>query len=450
MKLRVLLLALLAFTTVRAEPFRDGDRWTAVGDSITHSGTYHAWICLFYATRFPTLKLSLDNAGISGDSARGALQRYPWDIQPRKATVATVMLGMNDVSRSLYDGENPGPEILAKRETALETYRKNLSLLTKQLQSDGTRVVLMTPSPFDETAESDRPRQTGVNGALSQCADFMKNLAQETGATVLDLHGPLNELNGKLQASNPKASIVGADRIHPAPPGHFAMAYFFLKAQGAEGPVSEVEIDAASGKLIKAENAEVSGLKSGTNGIEFQCSEKALPYPIPDEVRPALEWVPFQEEFNQEILRVTGLPEKPHTLFIDGQRIAELPAEKLSGGVNLAEFKNTPQYQQASKVLDLVKKRQALAASGDRGIAYVENAFLSDLPRPISFDTAKEKLEARLAKLDEKKDAYNIGSIKRYFVAKPNEAQTRTELAELADAIYAAAQPVSHTYSLVP
>jgi len=450
MKLRILFFALLAFATVRAEPFRDGDRWTVVGDSITQSGTYHTWIHLFYATRFPTQKLSVENAGISGDSARGALQRYPWDIQPRKATVATVMFGMNDVSRGLYDGENPGPEILAKREAALETYRKNLALLTRQLQSDGARVVLVTPSPFDETAESDRPRQTGVNGALSQCADFMKNLAKETGADVLDLHGPLTELNSKLQVSNPKASIVGADRIHPAPPGHFAMAYYFLKAQGTEGVVSEIEIDAASGKLIKAENAEVSGLKSGINGIEFQCLEKALPYPIPDEVRPALEWVPFQDEFNREILRVTGLPEKPHTLFIDGQRIAELPAEKLSEGVNLAQLRNTPQYQQASKVLELAKKRQALTVSGDRGIAYVENAFLSDLPRPISFDTAKEKLEARLAKMDEKKDAYNIGAINRYFAAKPNEIQTRTELAELADALCAAAQPVSHTYSLVP
>ena len=33
--------------------FRDGDRVCLIGDSITHSGTFHSHIFLYYATRFP-------------------------------------------------------------------------------------------------------------------------------------------------------------------------------------------------------------------------------------------------------------------------------------------------------------------------------------------------------------------------------------------------------------
>ncbi len=448
MKLRILLFTLLSLAIANAETFRDSDRWSVVGDSITQNGSYYAWVYLYYATRFPDRKLDVENGGISGDTADGALRRYAWDIQPRKATVATVMFGMNDVHRGTYVLENPGPEMLASRESALENYRKNLKELAGKLMADGTRVVFVTPSPFDETVEVALPRQTGVDGALSKCADFMKQLAAETGATVLDLHGPLNEINHRLQAADPMATIIGPDRIHPAAPGHFAMAYFFLKGQGAPGVVSEVDIDAATGKVVKADNAEVTGLTSAADGIEFHCLEKALPYPIPEEARPALAWVPFHDDLNREILRISGLTGTSHTLSIDGQRIGDFRTEELANGVNLAKLKNTPQSRQAAGVLALVKKWREISANGDRGVAQVEHSHLKDLVHPVSFNDAKPKLEALLATLDEKKDSYNIAIIKRYLLVKPKESQSQTELAEIADAIRAAAQPVSHTYRL--
>jgi len=449
MKLRTLLLSLLSLATIHAEPFKDGDRWEVVGDSITQNGSYHAWVYLFYATRFPDRKLDVENGGISGDTAGGALQRYAWDIGPRKASVATVMFGMNDVSRGLYDAANPTPEILAKRESALEDYRKNLTELTKKLKADGTRVVLVTSSPFDETVDSASPRQTGVDGAIGKCADFMKKLASETGAAVIDLHGPLDELTRLLQAADPKATILNPDRIHPAAPGHFAMAYFFLKGQGAPGVVSEVDIDAASGKVTKAENATITGLTGGDKGIEFQCLEKALPCPVPDEALPALDWVPFQDDLNREILRVSGLKGDSYTILIDNQQIGDFKAEELKQGVNLAKLKNTPQARQAAGVLAQVKKWQGLSAD-NRKITQVEGWLLKDLPHPISFDAAKSKLELLLPSLDEKKDAYKIGTIKRYLQIKPNEIQTEARLAELANAIRSAARPVPHSYSLSP
>ena len=121
-----LLLALVAAVSLRAAApspaFQTDDRWAAVGDSITHSGSYHHWIQLYHLTRFPNRPLELANCGISGDSAAGALRRYPWDIAPHRATVATIMLGMNDVTRALYTAEPPTAEVLEKRAAALAAY----------------------------------------------------------------------------------------------------------------------------------------------------------------------------------------------------------------------------------------------------------------------------------------------------------------------------------------
>ena len=50
-----------------APMFTNGDRVAFIGDSITHDGTYHAFIYDFYLTRFPGRRVAFLNCGISGD-----------------------------------------------------------------------------------------------------------------------------------------------------------------------------------------------------------------------------------------------------------------------------------------------------------------------------------------------------------------------------------------------
>ena len=49
--------------------FESGNIICFLGDSITHGGQYHEFLQLFYATRYPNLKLTFLNCGISGDNA---------------------------------------------------------------------------------------------------------------------------------------------------------------------------------------------------------------------------------------------------------------------------------------------------------------------------------------------------------------------------------------------
>ena len=143
---------------------------------------------------------------------------------------------------------------------------------------------------------------------------------------------------------------------------------YFLKAQGLAGDeVSSVSIDAYHSSVITHKNCKISKLKKNGTDLTFDYLAYALPYPL-DSIsrsgwgnkrsqRGAMRLVPFMEEFNQERFQVTNLEKGMYRLTIDNQFIDNLSSEKLANGVNLADYPNTPQYQQAAKIMYLNEER---------------------------------------------------------------------------------------------
>jgi len=63
---------------------RDGDVVCFVGDSITHDGLYHKILSDVVTLRDPARRVRWVNAGISGDSAGGAVGRFDRDVAPHR------------------------------------------------------------------------------------------------------------------------------------------------------------------------------------------------------------------------------------------------------------------------------------------------------------------------------------------------------------------------------
>ena len=118
-----------------AQPFASGDTVALVGDSITHGGAYPDYLYLFYATRFPQRKITFFNCGISGDTADGTLKRLDGDVLSHKPMVATLMLGMNDVSRNLYDEGKSGPDVEKQRAAAIARNAANMHKIAERLSA---------------------------------------------------------------------------------------------------------------------------------------------------------------------------------------------------------------------------------------------------------------------------------------------------------------------------
>jgi lysophospholipase L1-like esterase len=448
--------ALIALTSLcgfaEAPKFEDGDRVCFIGDSITHQALYHTQILLFYATRFPQMRLEVWNSGLAGDTAAGAVRRYAWDIAPHKPTVATIMLGMNDVSRHLYAEGKAGPQIEAQRQKAIDDNIANMGKLASLLAKDGTRLIFITPSLFDQTGNQKTEKLEGVNDALKACGDASRKLAARYKAGRVDFNGPMEALNKTGQAKDPGFTIIGGDRVHPGPVGHLVMAYLFLKAQGISPTVADMAIDAQQRAVLKQDNCEISALSLTNGTLSFTCLEKALPFPSDASNEKALELVPFTADLNRETLKVTGLPEDKYELLIDGLPVLKTNATALTDGLNLAMLKNTPQYRQALRVQQLIAERAVVEGRKLRTFAQIEHLFFSPL-KDRSPEIERKVLEENLAsmrKTDNIWNRYRIGVIESYQKLLPEKASLEQQSAELFAKAFAANKPQVHLFALCP
>lgn len=433
------------------KPFENGDRICFVGDSITHGGQYHNQIAIFYATRYPDRTIAMFNCGISGDSATGALKRLDWDILANTPSVATVMLGMNDVGRNDYGKENPDKNLLARREANLKRHEENMRGLVKGLRDAGAQVILITPSIYDQTAQGQTPNLFGVNDALGLCAEKAKALAAEMHCTVVDFHAPMTMLNAKIQEASPTATIVGKDRVHPGIEGHLLMAYLFLKAQGVSGVVSKVGLDAASGSVTASENCAVENVAASAEKVAFSCTANALPFPLPDKCDLTLSLVPLVNELNQETLTVTNLSAGDYTLMIDKKKVGTYSAEQLAAGVNLAENKETPQYKQARDVASLCGQRHNLVANKLRRFIQIETSLRGRPDLDINDLAAVSKvLDEKTEELKKKNQLtpYYEQIYQQYKTEKPKQAEFEAEVRTINEKLRTANKPVKREYVL--
>lgn len=436
--------------------FQPGERWCAVGDSITHGywgdsltdgGRYIYFVNLYYQTRFPDRRIDLFNCGIGADTAPGAVRREKWDILVHKPTVVSIMLGMNDMFFPDYAPEKNTPQDEEARQASYEKYCENMRKLVGDLQAEGVRVILITPSIFDDTAELGSPPFDGAGAGLQKFARFVMELAEENHCALVDFNGPMTRINRQQQETDPKFTIVGSDRVHPETVGHFVMAYQFLKAQGAPVYVSRMGVDASDGKVIREANCEISDIRRG-EGVSFTCLEHALPFPVSEKAKPALDLVPFIDNLNREELSVSGLKPGRYSLSIDGIRIGEYDSSDLENGINLAVETSTPQYKQALSVMKLNHELLNVTATNIRRFAMVEHIFYGrESVAPVTLAEAKPKLDELIS---EWKGEGWSGYVKDYMKDKPREAEFYSRADKLAQEMRRAAQPIEHKYVLKP
>jgi len=431
--------------------FNANERWCVTGDSLTHSGFYHEYIHLYYATRFPESRLELFNCGINGNKASSILTRLENDVLVHQPTLISILIGMNDVGQ-MFPADKTDEYRREERAKDVAAFGVNMKSLLTRLQKTGIRTLLITPPLYDETLVD--PAVCLVNrghqGALVQCAAIVRELAADFGMAVIDWNQALADWNARLQKDNPAATLVGLDRVHPGEMGHFVMAYEFLKAQGAPREVSRIAVDALTAQPGNLANCTISRIMKAPGIIGFECREKSLPFPVPTACRAALEFLPFMDELNREMLQVEGLDAGSYQVRIDGINVQAYSAEQLRTGVNLAVEVSTPQYRQAQTVQELTARRAHIYRTHLRCIAEMEWGFLE------SVDRAGKSLDELKAILDEKIEKekgmpwYDFckGQAVLYVNSKPHEESYQREVEILLDQINSINKPQPHYFEV--
>ncbi len=360
------------------------------------------------------------------------------------------MLGMNDVERQWY-GPNPtsDADTLKYRKNALNLYKKNYEIIIKYFLSKNIKVILERPTIYDETAIIPMENNLGVNNALNICAAYGDTLATKYNLPTVDYFTIMSKINKKMQLKDPSFSITGTDRIHPNHTGNLVMSYQFLKTDEAPKYVSKIIIDNNVKKSTsESYNCKIESISKLETGIRFSVKENALPFPTIEEQKTGLQLVPFTDELNVELLKVTNLPKGRYQLKIDDILINSFSEDQLNKGINLVEYNKTPQYQQAQEVLNVLNELWELE-SHLRGMKFIEYLpFYKGIKNKDDFQEVEVYMDSAFI-AHNYTDPYYYSQLKKFIAHKPNEEEYKRESDLLRDKAYKIAQPVEHTFELI-
>ena len=430
----------------KADLFKDGDRVCFIGNSITHSGSYHSLVYLFYLTRFPERKIDVFNCGISGDNVERTLKRFDKDIALHKPTIATIKLGTNDINRSLYVNSTPAMDTVKLKTDII--YKSNIKELVRKLDSIHTKIIFLTPAYYEEKPMPDLSTALGLNKSFEKYGLFLDSLSVKYKSGIVDFHQIMDSISIARQLIDSNFTLNRMDRIHPENSGHFVMAYGFLKALNVSPYISKTVIDIKYKKVVQSSNCKVSGLKIRKNEITFRNFEKSLPFPVG--VYPKdTTLLPFTQLFNRELLQITGLsPNKKYMLTIDTIQIAEFTGKQLQIGINLALLPTTPQAIQAEKIAVLNEKRRQTASSY-RDIKLVEFNNLKPSDLILNSEQLKEIFDKRLKGYEGKSNyGYWKNQFSNYIENASKQNDYLNEIEKLVEEIYSINKPISHSYTL--
>lgn len=434
--------------------FKEGNSVVFLGNSITDGGHYHSYIWLYYMTRYPNMDLRIMNAGIGGNTVLDMYKRLDGDVCSKNPSTLVVTFGMNDSGYLEYNGED-GARF--GEEKYSETY-ENFKLLERRLQKlSGTKIVMMGGSPYDETARiENNTALKGKNDVMQRIIAFQRKSAEEHNWDFLDLNTPMTTINRRFQQSDPTFTICGLDRIHPENDGHMVMAYLFLKEQGLNGDVvADFAVNASNKSVIRSTNCEISNIRGNKGTLSFDYLAYALPYPLDTIPRgwnitktqaDAIKYVPFMEEMNREVIKVSDLEKGDYKMFIDGEEIGTWSSAELFKGVNLAAETKTPQYHQALSIMHLNEVRWDIERNF-RDYAWIQFNFFQD--KGLLFANNRASIEA----LD--KETGNDGWLRMQrdnyvkMMHQPFREIREAEMEMIISKIYEINKPVKRTIVLI-
>jgi lysophospholipase L1-like esterase len=333
---------------------KKGDRLAICGDSITEQKQYSLILETYLTACLPELEITCRQFGWSGERAGGFLKRMQNDVLRFKPEIATTCYGMNDFSYVPYD------------EAIAAEYRNNQAELVRLFQENNCRVILGSSGIIDSVphwVKTAKGTQQDLNLALSRFRNITVDLAKKHQTGFADIYQPmlLADLEAK-QKFGPEFKVAGKDGVHPGWAGQVIMARAFLLAMGIDGAIGTITWDEATDKATASSGHQVLACNKGTLSLR----STKLPFsPGPgdatrdDSIRAGMDLVPFDDELNRFILKVTSPTAAAYTVTW-GTVSKNFTAADLTKGISLAkEFDQHPLVPAFQAVWNAAAAKQA-------------------------------------------------------------------------------------------
>jgi hypothetical protein len=248
----------------------------------------------------------------------GALARIERDVIAHKPTVVTLLFGMND---GLYKEFDPA---------VFKNYTDGLSEIIHRIKNQThARIYVMTPTVFDGTRPTPRPRNNQYNDVLDKYSDAAKEIAKRENLPVIDLHtATVNALKAAKKEQSDYTFVD--DGVHPGPDGQAVMAAEIVRAWGAP-----------EGGEVLTQRAE---LKNASASFAVMAP---LPWPAPGTSERIRTADPLMGRVGSITLKITGLPRGVYRLLIDALPGDSYSTAQLEAGVPIGTLSKKAQEASA-------------------------------------------------------------------------------------------------------
>jgi lysophospholipase L1-like esterase/pimeloyl-ACP methyl ester carboxylesterase len=231
-----------------------------LGDSITHSGQYVAWIETQLRLQGIHPLPEIVNIGLGSETCSGLSEPdHPFprpDVHERleralakvKPDVVVACYGMNDGIYYPFGEER------------FKAYQNGVNRLVEKAHAAGAKVVLMTPPPFDPVPLRDKgklkPASEEKYAYFAMYENYDDVLARygkwvmtqkDRAEMLIDLHTPMTQYVAEKRKKDSQFTL-SPDGIHPNAEGHRLLGETILRAWGIE---STSEPDAELLKLMQ-------------------------------------------------------------------------------------------------------------------------------------------------------------------------------------------------------
>ena len=404
-----------------------GDTLVFCGDSITHQCLYTQYVEDFFYTRYPERKIRFHNAGIGGDRAFDALQRFDRDIAAYKPKYVTVLLGMNDGSYTDFNKE------------IFDKYEQDMTELLDKLQQIEAIAIVMTPTMFDHVKDRARMeeqknnsrarvRSPYYNAVLAFYGTWLREVAFQRGLGFVDMWGPLNDISLTQRKTDPAFTLI-PDSVHPAADGQAVMAVAIVNDLTPERrSVSRIVANLKNDGqwTATARGGSIENIDGTPEGLSFVFTADSLPWVLPPEANAGFVLTKAGHRLSNEQLQVAGLKPGKYEVRIDGTAIGPAVSHvKLGFKLELQSNPGTPQYQQALEVAVLNKERN------DKAVHPLRDAWRKPQSVWRAETIDQEKLKTTLEEIE------------------PKLQELEALAAEYEAKIYAAAKPLPRKYEIV-
>lgn len=281
-----------------------------LGDSVTgvyyHTGgrrAYPEMLELALKRLYPDAKVTVVNAGISGNSTRNGLSRLDREVLDHKPDLVTVMFGLNDIVG-----------------VPVEEYRTNLKTIAERCRKQGAEVLFCTPNAiFDDGG-------TRTTAKLVEYCGTMKEVGKELGVPVCDCYAAHVSARERDAAA---WRLMMSDAIHPNMDGHKLNAVEIARTiSGRETSLDSVEpLQPAIPRTLKRMK-EGEPLRVLAMTPVDEVVEKALRAVAPNSKVEVIRWPTEGKTLQQLEVEAKEVRGKPVDLVVIAIPAAITPGEK--------------------------------------------------------------------------------------------------------------------------